>query len=159
VLRGAWVGVASEDLGAAERDAGIQSVRGQRGAFVVGDPSPFAPGQADTFDAIKFLIRFAETLREPKPKELGRHYLPTQIFTAYLLATHETLRPDAIKYASSLDPQSENWVVNADNEHCADADSKGLSPDDIYLLLDPNTVTFVSARDYVEPEHEAPIAR
>lgn len=116
-------------------------------------PSPFASGAADTFDAIKFLIRFAETLREPKPEELGRHYLPTQIFTAYLLATHETLRPDAIKYASSLDPQSENWVVYADNEHCADADSKGLSPDEIYLLLNPNTVTFVSARDYVEPEH------
>lgn len=109
-------------------------------------PSPFAPGAADTFDAIKLLIRFAETLREPKPKELGRHYLPTQIFIAYLLAKHQTLRLDAIKYASSLDPQSENWVVYADNEHCADADSEGLSPDEIYLLLDPNAVTIVSAR-------------
>lgn len=114
-------------------------------------PSPFAPGAADTFDAIRFLIRFAETLREPKPTELGKHYLPTQIFTAYLLATHESLRPDAIRYASSLDPQSENWVVFADNKHCADAGGPGLSSDDVYLVLDPNTGTFVSARDYVGP--------
>ncbi len=110
-----------------------------------GLPSPFAPGAADAYDAIRFLSRFAETLRERKPVVLGRHYLPTQIFTAYLLAGPEDLRPDAIRFASSLDPSSENWVVFVDHEHCADAGGSNLQPDELYMLLDPTSVAFVFA--------------
>lgn len=125
-------------------------------------PSPFAPSAADTFDAISFLIRFAETLREPKPARtehedddeywarLDRHYLPTQIFTAFLLGNHEDLTPDAIKYGSSLDPSSENWVVFADHDHCADAGQRNVPEDGVCLVLDPQTVTFVAARDFVD---------
>lgn len=126
-------------------------------------PSPFAPGAADTFDAISFLIRFAETLREPKPDRrereedeeywarLDRHYRPTQIFTAFLLGAHKDLRPDAIKYGSSLDSTSENWVVFADHDHCTDAgDPKTSQDDDVFLLLDPQTVVFVAARDFLD---------
>jgi hypothetical protein len=123
-------------------------------------PSPFAPGAANTFDAISFLIRFAETLREPKPARqeheedddywvrLDRHYLPTQVFTAFLLGTYEDLRPDAIKYGSSLDPSSENWVVFADHDHCTDVGDTTLSEDNVCLFLDPQTVRFVAARDF-----------
>jgi hypothetical protein len=114
-------------------------------------PSPFAAGAVDTFDAIQFLIRFAGTLRERKPEgELGHHYLPTQLFTDFLLRGHEELRPDAIKYASSVDTSSENWVVFADNDHCADAGATGLDPNDVCMLLDQETVEFVRARDLVE---------
>lgn len=114
-----------------------------------GLPSPFAPGAADTYDAINFLSRFAETLRERRPREIGRHYLPTQVFTAFLLAGNEDLRPDAIKFASSLDPSSENWVVFVDNEHCADAGEARLRPDELYMLLDPSSVTFVFADEFL----------
>lgn len=125
-------------------------------------PSPFAPGAADTLDAILFLRRFAETLREPKPartkdehdddywSRLDRHYLPTQIFTVFLLGTHEDLKPDAIKYGSSLDPASENWVVFADHEHCTDLTDAIIPKDDLHLNLDLETVRFVAARDYFD---------
>lgn len=110
-------------------------------------PSPFAPGAADTYDAISFLIRFAATIRQPNTGE-PRHYLPTQVFVAFLLAAREDLRPDAIRYGSSVAPESENWVVFADHDHCDDLGTIGDIPaDEIFLLLDQSTARFVAARE------------
>ncbi len=113
-------------------------------------PSPFAPGAADTHDAILFLGRFAATIRQPKSGE-PRHYLPTQIFVAFLLAAHEDLRPDAIRYGSSVDPKSENWVVFADHDHCGDLGTTyDLPADEVFMLLDQSTAQFVVARQYLQ---------
>lgn len=112
-------------------------------------PSPFAPGSADRHDAISFLIRFAETIRQPNRGEPG-HYVPTQIFVAFLLAAPEELRPHAIRYGSSLDPASENWVVFADRDHCGDLGTTIDLPDDgVFMLLDQSTAQFVVARGYL----------
>ena len=113
-------------------------------------PSVFAPGAADSHDAWAFLVRFARTLREPWHGD-DKHYRPTQIFTAFLLARHEALRPDAVRYASSLDPMSENWAVFADHDHCVDADglpaSNAHADDEVLLLLDPSTAQLVAVAD------------
>jgi hypothetical protein len=114
-------------------------------------PSVFAPGAADSHDAVSFLIRFASTIREPWNED-KRHYRPTQIFTAFLLARPEELRPDAIRYASSVDATSENWAVFADRDHCADAGADlatGQSDGDVVLLLDRSTTRFVKAADHL----------
>lgn len=111
--------------------------------------SPFAPDAADTSNAISFLIRFAETISQPKTGE-PRHYLPTQIFVAFLLAGHEDLRPDAIRYGSSVEPELENWVVFADYDHCGDLGTiNDLSADKLFMLLDRSTAHFVVARECV----------
>lgn len=49
-------------------------------------PSPFAPDAADTVDALEFLSRFAKTISQPNDPDDTQHYLPTQIFAAFLLA-------------------------------------------------------------------------
>jgi hypothetical protein len=114
-------------------------------------PSVFAPGAVATFDALRFLARFAETVSQPNDGE-PRHYLPTQIFVAYLLANPAELRPDAIRFASSLEPQSENWVVFADHDHCVDSHA----PDgELCMLLDTSTVRFVAGR--ASPGPESPV--
>lgn len=108
-------------------------------------PSPFAPGAADTDDAIRFLDRFATTIRQRRTDN-PRHYLPTQIFVSFLLTAHEEVQPDAIRYASSLDATVENWVVFADHEHCVDlrADVRA-DMDRVVLRLDTKTVRHLSA--------------
>jgi hypothetical protein len=110
-------------------------------------PSHFAPGAADTFDAIAFLIRFAETLRQHKPEVIGRHYMPTQLFAQFLLRAPEDLRPDAVRFASSVDPTSENWVVFVDHEHCVDEGEVGMDSDELKLSLDLASVQHVRARE------------
>ena len=58
-------------------------------------------------------------------------------------------------FASSLDPSSENWVVLVDNEHCADAGETDLPPNELFMLLDPSSVTFVFAdKERSTPSHE-----
>ncbi len=60
------------------------------------------------------------------------------------------MRPDAIRFGSSVDPTSENWVVFVDHEHCVDDGT--LEPqvtEDLYMLLEPDTVVFVIARDFL----------
>lgn len=117
-------------------------------------PSVFAPGAADSHDAWSFLVRFALTLREPWHGD-DAHYRPTQIFTAFLLARPEELRIDAVRYASSVDPASENWAVFADHDHCADAGADLLAgaqaddDEDVFLLLDPSTAQLVTAADHL----------
>jgi hypothetical protein len=110
-------------------------------------PSVFAPAAADTRDAIDFLRKFAETVSQPNDAGDTQHCLPTQVFVAYLLTRPEELRPEAIKYASSLDKQSENWVVFTDNAHCVD--DHAPDGDDLYLILDPHTVEFITASDFL----------
>ena len=125
-------------------------------------PSVFAPGAADSHDAWAFLVRFARTLREPWHGD-DKHYRPTQIFTAFLLARHEALRPDAVRYASSLDPMSENWAVFADHDHCVDADglpaSNAHADDEVLLLLDPSTAQLVAVADQPYAACRGPTAR
>jgi hypothetical protein len=75
-------------------------------------PSVFTPEVADTRDAINFLARFAKTISQPNDPDDTRHYVPTPIFVAYLLARPEELRPEAIRYASSLDPKSETGLCS-----------------------------------------------
>ncbi len=115
-------------------------------------PSVFAPGAADSHDAVSFLVHFARTIREPWNGDT-RRYRPTQILTAFLLARPEELQPDAIRYASSVDATSENWAVFADRDHCAYAGpdlAAGQSADgDVVLLLDPSTARFVMAADHL----------
>ena len=106
-------------------------------------PSVFAQDAADTFDAVRFLVRFTETVSQPNDGEPG-HYLPTQIFVAYLLANIDDLRPDAIRFASSLDPQSENWVVFADHNHCLDSQAPDSA---LYMVLDASAVRFVTSSE------------
>jgi hypothetical protein len=103
-------------------------------------PSPFAPDAAETDDAIRF--------RDPKTEDPS-HYRPTQIFVAFLLFAPEPLRIDAIKYGSSVDPTSGNWVVFVDNEHCRDLRSGDVLADDLYMLLDESTAQPVVARDHL----------
>ena len=108
-------------------------------------PSPFAPDAADTHDAIEFLARFAETIRQPNNPEDTQHYLPTQIFTAYLIASLDG--PEAIRFASSIDPTSENWVVFVDRDHCVD--SQAPDEPELYLVLGPETVEHLIANDFI----------
>ncbi|CCH32887.1 hypothetical protein BN6_56280 [Saccharothrix espanaensis DSM 44229] len=98
-------------------------------AFAVPDPpSPFAEDACDDTQALAFLRRFAETLSEPNTDDDQYHYVPTQLFTEYLLAGPEELRPDAVRFASSLDSQYENWVVFVDNSRCLDAPTTRAGP-------------------------------
>lgn len=113
-------------------------------------PSPFASGAAETHQAVAFLVRFAETLCEPWQNDPKR-YRPTQIFTSFLLSRHDECRPDAIRYASSLDPASENWAVFADNDHCGDvgSDARAYRDDGVRMLLHPATLRFSTAGEYL----------
>lgn len=83
-------------------------------------PSPFATGARDMRDSLEFLDQFAHSVSEPKDEANTSHYMPTQVFTAYLRSGPEDSRPDAVRFASSLDPASANWVVFVDQEHCVD---------------------------------------
>lgn len=115
-------------------------------------PSPFAVGAADSHDALTFLRRFAESVSQPNDPNDEGHYLPTQVFTAYLLAGIEP--PEAIRFASSIDPTSENWVVFVDHEHCIDR----LSPEnsELRLVLVHDTARHVSAYEVGSAiEHQA----
>lgn len=112
-------------------------------------PSSFELGAADTHRAISFLMRFAETISQPATRDV-RHYLPTQILVAFLLRGHEDFRPEAIRYRSSVDPESENWAVFVDNAHCVDQ-SDDMDPTDteLFMRIDPGTTSFVVAHDYL----------
>jgi hypothetical protein len=108
-------------------------------------PSVFAPDAADARDALEFLATFANTIRQPNDGD-SLHYLPTQIFVAYLLSLPEELRPEAIRYGSSLDPESENWVVFVDHDHCVD--EQAPDGEDLYMILDSDSAQLLSARDF-----------
>jgi len=101
------------------------------------EPSPFASDSRTERDALSFLRHFASSVSEPNDGEL-RHYVPTQVFVAFLRASVDELQPDAIRFASSLDTSSENWVVFVDHEHCLDANTV---TDALYMLLDHGSVT------------------
>lgn len=101
------------------------------------ESSPFASNSRAELDALSFLRQFASSVSEPNDGEL-RHYVPTQVFVAFLRAKVEVFQPDAIRFASSLDTSSENWVVFVDHEHCLDAHRP---TDALYVVLDRGSVT------------------
>lgn len=105
--------------------------------------SPFADDAADTRDALDFLRRFAETISQPNDTKDKQHYLPTQIFAAFLLAQPDG--PEAIRFASSLDPRSDNWVVFADRDHCVDEHAP--DSDELFLVLRPGSVEHMVASE------------
>ncbi|MGE0170054.1 RES domain-containing protein [Nocardioides sp.] len=112
--------------------------------FEVPDPpSPFAIGAADSHDALAFLRRFADSISQPNDTNDEGHYLPTQVFTAFLLAGIEP--PEAIRFASSIDSTSENWVVFVDHEHCTDRQSPENS--ELRLVLVQETARHVSTAE------------
>lgn len=107
------------------------------------DPSPFAPDAADTRDALDFLRRFAKTISQPNDPADKEHYRPTQIFTAYLLARYDA--PEAIRFASSVEPTSENWVLFVDNDHCVNVRAEGGL--DLFMILADDSVEHVTTSD------------
>ncbi|OXM54460.1 RES domain-containing protein [Amycolatopsis alba] len=98
-------------------------------------PSIFSEDGRERREALDFLDRFAETMSEPKYDDDPRHYAPTQVFVKFLLDGPETIRPEAIRFKSSLDgnDNEENWVVFDDNEHCVDKPRKTT---ELHLILD-----------------------
>lgn len=113
---------------------------------VPAEPGPFARGAADARDAIKFLAKFSKTISQPNDPTDKQHYVPTQIFTAYLLARADG--PEAIKFASSVDPTSENWILFVDRAHCAD--ERPLARDELYLVLESGTIEFLIAGNFLD---------
>lgn len=109
-------------------------------------PSRFAPGARDEWDAVDFLQRFSSSISEPRTGHPS-HYLPTQIFVAFLLAAPDPLRVDAIRFGSSLDSAVENWVVFVDHEHCGDLPPAHIAPNELFMSLDGTTTRFVVAND------------
>ena len=108
-------------------------------------PSPFAEHATDTYAALDFLSTFAETISQPNDPADVQHYLPTQIFTAYLLSMPYDA-PEAIRFASSIDPASENWVFFVDHDHCVEPSD--LANDELFLVIDPASVEHLDAADF-----------
>lgn len=103
------------------------------------DPSPYAPDAVEKSDALAFLRQFAKSVSLPKPEPLPSehsHYLPTQVFTAFLRGVPKSQRPEAIRYASSLDEMSENWVIFVGQDDCVDGVA---SSNELQLILTPNS--------------------
>ena len=51
--------------------------------------------------------------------------------------------PEAIRFKSSLDQSSDNWIVLVDRDHSIDGQAPGAG--DLFLMLDPATVEHLVA--------------
>jgi hypothetical protein len=113
--------------------------------------SPYSVGAADIASAHAFLKAFAKSVSQPKPPPgtPSNHYLPTQVFVEVLRRLPEGQTVDAVRYRSSLDPTSENWVVFVDQDHCVDQPASTVSH--LLMVLEPGSAVKLNGKDFTSP--------
>lgn len=102
-----------------------------------------------------FLHAFVETVTKPvseDPARRGVDYVPTQVFTEYVLhamggATEPRIQVDGILYPSAEVKQGANLVLDVQNEHCVSAASgSALDGQRLELVLDDGSITVAERR-------------
>lgn len=111
------------------------------------DPSPFSRHGLGDADALALLRGFARRVKDPKPDRAASpsHYLPTQVMTAFLRGLPNGERIDAVRFESSIEPGSENWVVFVGPDGCVDGARTG-SP--LVMGLDERSPQLRNANEF-----------